>query len=88
VKGRYEVIFTAPAERIYRKLGKDVQRRILAKAEKLQDDPFPPGAEKLTGHDAYRVRVGDYRIIYAVQAAKLVILILDVGHRREVYRNW
>ena len=64
MKGSYQVIFTTPAERVYRKLARDVQQRILAKADLLADEPFPSGVEKLTGHDAYRVRVGDYRIIY------------------------
>lgn len=54
----------------------------------LADDPFPNGARKLTGYeDVYRVRVGGYRILYSVGGRELVIIILKIGHRREVYRK-
>jgi len=59
----------------------------LAKTEQLAENPWPSGSAKLTGHDSYRVRVGDYRIIYAVQRERLLILILDVGNRRDIYRG-
>lgn len=50
-------------------------------------NPFPGGVKKLQGEEKiYRVRVGDYRIIYEVQSAVLVVLVLKIGHRREVYR--
>jgi mRNA interferase RelE/StbE len=55
---------------------------------KIADGPRGMGAVKLSGHDAYRVRVGDYRIIYAVLDDRLVVLIVEVGHRRQVYREW
>jgi mRNA interferase RelE/StbE len=84
---RYQVIFTAPAERAYRKLPKDVQRRVLDKAELLAQNPWPSGSTKLTGHEAYRLRTGDYRIIYSVERGKLLVLVLDVGHRRDIYRD-
>ena len=83
----YRVIFTALAERSYRRLSRDVQRRILAKARSLVENPWPPGAVRLVGADAFRVRVGDYRILYSVERGRLLVLVLDVGHRREVYRR-
>jgi len=64
-----------------------MQRRILAKVRTLAENPWPVGFLKLTGADAYRVRVGNYRIIYTVQSNELLVLVLDVGHRREVYRR-
>jgi mRNA interferase RelE/StbE len=52
----------------------------------LADNPIPPKAKKLSGRDGYRIRVGDYRIIYEIQKNILVVLIIDIGHRREIYR--
>ena len=54
---------------------------------RLGDEPFPKGSRKLTGyHDVYRLRVGRYRILYSVEEDVLVVIILKVGHRRDVYR--
>ena len=61
--------------------------RIIAAAEALGRDPFPPGCRKLSGSErSYRIRVGDYRILYAVFSGRLVIEVIKVGHRRDVYR--
>lgn len=62
----------------------DVQR-ILARIEALRDDPGPPGAEKPSGQERYRVRQGVYLILYSVMVAKLLVEVVKVGHRREVY---
>jgi mRNA interferase RelE/StbE len=64
----------------------DVQR-ILARIEALRDDPRPPGSEKLSGQDRYRVRQGQYRILYTVADAELIVEVVKVGHRRDVYRE-
>jgi mRNA interferase RelE/StbE len=64
----------------------DVER-ILARIETLRDDPRPPGAEKLSAQERYRLRQGDYRILYTVSDAEVVVEIVKVGHRREVYRE-
>jgi mRNA interferase RelE/StbE len=53
----------------------------------LARDPRPPGAKQLQGRDALRVRVGSYRIIYAVKDDELLVLVVAVGHRRDVYRT-
>jgi mRNA interferase RelE/StbE len=66
---------------------RDSQRRIVAKIESLAENPRPHGAIKLVGEDCYRVRVGDYRIIYAIADEKLVVIIVEIGHRREIYRG-
>jgi len=52
----------------------------------LSDQPRPPGCEKLTGHDLFRVRQGKYRILYEVQDHDLTVTIFKIGHRRDVYR--
>ena len=62
------------------------RRRIVRRIQNLADDPRPPGCEKLSGEDKYRVRQGNYRIVYAIEDAKLVVHVVKVGHRRDVYR--
>jgi mRNA interferase RelE/StbE len=60
--------------------------RVTKRIEGLAADPRPPGCEKLSGQDRYRVRQGDYRILYEVDDPGLVVTIVKIGHRREVYR--
>ena len=65
---------------------KQDRRRIVAKITSLSRNPRPPGCEKLSGHDQYRLRQGNYRILYEIQDLDLVVLVVKVGHRRDVYR--
>jgi mRNA interferase RelE/StbE len=60
--------------------------RILKRIEGLVDDPTPPGSEKLSGQERYRVRQGSYRILYEISGEELVVTVVKVGHRRGVYR--
>lgn len=65
-----------------------VQERIAGVIDKLRDDPRPARAKALQGDGKYlRIRVGDYRVIYQVADARLIVLIIKVGHRREVYQR-
>lgn len=85
---RYAVTFTRAAERALRKIDRPVQRRLLDSIEDLRDDPRPPGARTLQGGQGLlRVRVGDYRVVYRVHDDELVVLVVTLGHRREVYRG-
>ena len=61
--------------------------RVLERIGALADDPRPPGCEKLSALERYRVRVGDYRIVYAIEDEALVVWVVRVGHRRDVYRH-
>jgi len=61
--------------------------RIQGAIRLLAEDPRPPGTRKLQGRDGYRVRVGDYRILYAVRDEVLLVVVVTVGHRRDVYRE-
>lgn len=65
--------------------GTDV-RRILARIESLAENPRPPDCRKLSGRDLYRVRTGAYRVLYEIHDASVVVVVVKVGHRREVYR--
>lgn len=84
----YTIEFSARAERLFRDLPRKIQVRLTPRIDALAEDPRPQGAEKLSGEeDLYRLRVGDYRIIYQIQERALLILVVGVGHRREVYRR-
>lgn len=62
------------------------RKRIVARTLGLSTQPRPPGCEKLTGHDLFRIRQRDYRIVYEVQDTRLVVTVFKIGHRRDVYR--
>jgi mRNA interferase RelE/StbE len=83
----YKIVVTPAAGRDLGSLPRSVLKRIDAKILSLGRDPRPAGVKKLAGHEGFlRVRVGDYRIIYQVEDDRLVVLVVRVGHRREVYR--
>ena len=62
------------------------RQRIARRIRTLATDPRPPGCEKLSGQEKYRVRQGDYRIPYAVDDDRLTVVVVKIGHRRDVYR--
>ena len=83
----YTVQFKPLALRQLEKLSRDIQKKLAAKIESLRDDPFPSGCKKMAAvPDTWRVRAGDYRIVYQVQQKILLVLVLMVGHRKDVYR--
>jgi mRNA interferase RelE/StbE len=84
----YEVGFKPAALRQFRKLNENVQIIILEAIESLADQPRPQGCKKLKGAvDLYRIRVAkDYRVVYAIEDQKLLVTVVKIGHRREVYR--
>jgi mRNA interferase RelE/StbE len=83
----YIVKLTPATEKAVGKFPKEIRARIANRLVELATDPRPPGSIKLSGEDAYRTRVGDYRIIYTIQDDRLIVLVIDVGHRRDVYRR-
>lgn len=85
---RYDVLLTAAAQRALRRVDRAVQDRLLDVVETLRDDPRPDGVKTLKGHHGLlRVRVGDYRIVYRVTDGELVVVVVTLRHRREVYRK-
>ena len=82
----YELRFKPSVAKDLRGIPRSDVQRILTRIEALRDDPRPPGSEKLSGQDRYRVRQGQYRILYSVEDAELIVDVVKVGHRREVYR--
>jgi mRNA interferase RelE/StbE len=81
----YEILFTNKAERQLKKLERDLQKRIIAVLERVRirpEDHF----QKLVGSRAYKLRVGDYRIIADIDQGKIIILVLKIGHRKKIYK--
>jgi mRNA interferase RelE/StbE len=83
---RYSIEFVPSAKRALSKLSLEVRRRMQVAIDRLALNPLPPGASKLQGEPGYRIRVGDYRVIYDVEHRRLTVLVIRIGHRREVYR--
>lgn len=84
---KYTVRLDPRTRKALDRLPGDMRGRVVRKLQALEDDPRPPGVEKLTGpEDLYRVRVGDWRIVYAIRDRELVVIVIRIGHRREVYR--
>jgi mRNA interferase RelE/StbE len=85
---RYAIEFRASARNAMRKLPAAVLARLGPKIDSLADNPRPPDCVKLAGQEnLYRVRVGDYRIVYQIQDARLIVVVILVAHRRDVYRG-
>jgi mRNA interferase RelE/StbE len=85
--GLYRIVLKPSVEKDFRKLDKNMAQRILNAIESLSTNPFPSASKKLVGSkSAYRVRIGDYRIIYIVSTQTCEIEIQAVKHRKDVYR--
>jgi mRNA interferase RelE/StbE len=82
----HSVEFAPLARRQMKRLPREIQMRIIERVEELASNPRPAGVKKLVSEDnLYRVRVGEYRAVYQIRDRELVVLIVKVGHRREVY---
>jgi len=82
----YELIYSPSSSKQLEKLEHNIQNRIIIALERLRIRPESCDIKKLVGMQGYRFRVGDYRIIFDMEKERLVILILQIGHRRNVYR--
>lgn len=82
----YELVFRKSVANDLRALSKKDISRLLKKITALAKEPRPVGCEKLSGQERYRIRQGNYRIIYEIQDHKLIVLVVKVGHRRKIYR--
>lgn len=84
----YRIEFTSAAARQVKRLPHPARHRVLDAVTGLRDDPRPRGAKKLVGEQtAWRIRVGDYRVIYDVFDTEVVVTVVRVGHRREIYER-
>lgn len=84
---RYEIVFRKSVRKDLNPIPKRDVQRILADIADLANDPRPPQSRKLSGSEKYRYRCGVYRVLYEIQDEILVVCVVKVGHRREVYRS-
>lgn len=85
---KYEIEISESAEKFLDKIPKKDRLRIIEKIDNLSDEPMPLGSIKLQGqkNSLYRIRSGDYRVVYSIKKDVLIVLVVEIGHRREVYR--
>ena len=82
----YKVEIKRSAAKELEQLPPKERARVVTRIQTLATDPRPPGAEKLSGQERYRVRQGNYRILYEIHDALVVVIVVKIGHRRDVYR--
>jgi mRNA interferase RelE/StbE len=82
----YKIFFKRSAVKDLDPIPKKDLQRIIKRIESFAEDPRPAGCEKLTGQDRYRIRQGNYRIVYSIQDKDLTVWVVKIGHRRDVYR--
>lgn len=87
MKEKYEIFWSEFSDRQLNKLDKKTIERITQRLESIAKDPFKY-VKRLKGSNLYRLRVGDYRVIMGIERGRMVILVLDVGHRKAVYRKY
>jgi mRNA interferase RelE/StbE len=86
--GKYRVLIKPSAvEEIEAIPQKKIRQQIVRRIQQLAQEPKPPGSTKFSGHDRYRIRQGAYRIIYAIEDDELVVFVVKVAHRKDVYRG-
>ena len=84
---KYKLLFKASVTKDFRQIPTHDVAAIVQRIEALADDPRPNGCEKLSGQERYRVRQGTYRIIYEIIDEQLVVTVVKIGHRRDVYKS-
>ena len=83
---KFQVILSKSVQKELDRLPDEIANRILARLAGLETNPRPADVKKLKGRDAWRIRIGDYRVIYEIHDRVLQIIVITVGHRREIYR--
>lgn len=85
---KYKILFSSTAEKSLKRIPQKHLVRILDVIQALSLNPYPDGCRKLTGEDnAFRVRYGQYRIIYEIENKRLIVLVLKIGHRKDIYKK-
>ena len=85
----WQVVLLRQPEKTLRTLPGDLLQRMRAVIQGLEQDPRPHGCKKLTGHeDIYRIRVGHWRIVYAIESEQMIVLIIEIGPRGRAYRSF
>ena len=85
---RYEVLIKPSAVKEIEAIShKKDRQRVALRISRLAEDPRPPGCQKLSGNDRYRIRQGVYHIVYSIEDERLIVFVVKVGHRKDVYRG-
>lgn len=85
----YKIEWKQSAKRELKKIEKGIIVKIIESVQSLSQNPYPRSSKKLRGSEtSYRIRVGDYRIVYTIHASVLTVEIIRVGHRKEIYRRF
>jgi mRNA interferase RelE/StbE len=85
---KYQVVIKPSARKAVARLDRDTQRRVVRLLEVLADEPRPGGVVKMAGgENLWRIRIGDYRVVYEIQDRRLIVLVVRVAHRKDVYRE-
>jgi mRNA interferase RelE/StbE len=83
---RYSVIVQRRAQKRIARFPTNIQNRIEESLQALSDEPRPPGSRTLQGREGWRIRAGDYRVVYEIDDTAREVLVVDIGHRRDIYR--
>ena len=83
----YKICIKPSAAKELKKIPKTVLQKVVGKIKGLAFDPRPPGCEKLSSEERFRIRQGDYRIIYTIEDEKLIVIVVKIGHRKDVYKK-
>jgi len=82
----YKVVFSKKVRKDFKKIPESDVNRILEEIKLLADNPFPMNSKKLKGEELFRVRIGNYRVIYSIIDEQMIISVVKVGHRKNVYK--
>ena len=82
----YIIVFSQTAEKQFKKLNKEVQKRIRSSLKRIRFRPYSH-IKKIIGTEYFSLRIGDYRLILSIQEGKLIILVIEIGHRKDIYKN-
>ena len=83
----YKICIKPSAAKELKKIPKKVLQKVVGKINGLSFDPRPPGCEKLSSEERFRIRQVDYRIVYTIEDEKLIVIVVKIGHRRDVYKK-
>lgn len=83
----YEVFVSDQAEKALKKIPIKDYQRIITEVQSLSENPRPAGCKKLKGRPAYRIRIGNYRVIYEIEDNRLHVFVITIGHRKNIYKR-
>ena len=84
---KFNITIKRKAQKTLAKVPQVYQTKIIECIRSLAENPFPDGAKKLVDRPGWRMRIGDYRVIYEIKESELIILVLHIGHRKDIYRR-